>query len=166
MHDDTFRPPQAGAGMREEITRLVAEAERLLRGGLWDPAQGNAALARETATGLAEAVREESVQGRLPFPERLERLRETLAVIAIAIARTHGQLTWFLAQAGAALAPVLQWSALPADQKWSFGTVVPTPDDLADAEQAVRRLHFVLAHIGAAEPPQATGETRAPAPHS
>ncbi len=44
---------------------------------------------------------------------------------------------------------MLRWRALPADRQSSFGTVVPSPSDLADAERAVRRLHTALSRAAA-----------------
>ncbi|WP_327075150.1 hypothetical protein OG196_40955 [Kitasatospora purpeofusca] len=146
----TYRPLPAEAGMCAQIAHLTAEAERQLSQGLWDPAEEDAALARKTASGLAEAVGEAGTQERLPVIDRLEHLREALAVLAIALARIHGPLAWYLAQAGTALSPVLRWRALPADRQSSFGTVVPSPSDLADAERAVRRLHTALSRAAAA----------------
>ncbi|MFD0275594.1 hypothetical protein ACFVHB_17055 [Kitasatospora sp. NPDC127111] len=142
---DTFRPLPAGAGMCEQIEHLTAEAERQVSHGLWVLTDDEAALARKTACGLADAVRDASEHEDLPVIDRLERLREALAVLAISIARTHGQLAWFLAQASTALVPVLHWRALRADERSSFGTVAPAPGDLTDAERAVRRLRDALA---------------------
>ncbi|MEW1913479.1 hypothetical protein AB0442_34505 [Kitasatospora sp. NPDC085895] len=135
--------------MSLQIEVLAAEAERQIHDGLWELAPGDAALALKTASGLAEAVGPDSGRPPLPDIERLECLREALAVLAIGIARTHGRLAWFLAGASTALAPVLHWRVLPAAHGLSFGTVVPTPDELADAENATRRLHAVLTGIGA-----------------
>ncbi len=146
---DTYRPLPAEAGMCAQIVHLTAEADRLVSHGLWDPAEEDAALARKTASGLAETVRGADEQEGLPVIERLAHLREALAVLAIALARIHGPLAWFLAQAGTALSPVLHWRALPADRQWSFGTVVPTARDLGDAEQAVRHLHAALTRTAA-----------------
>ncbi|MCU7826925.1 hypothetical protein KSNIM_35825 [Kitasatospora sp. DSM 101779] len=145
--------------MSAQVEALVAEAERQLRDGLWELAPGDTALALKTASGLADAVGT-GCDGPSPGIERLERLREALAVLAIGIARTHGRLAWFLARASTALAPVLHWRILPAAQGQSFGTVVPTPEELADAENATRRLHTVLAGISAAaaESPSEDGE--------
>ncbi|MFD8320398.1 hypothetical protein [Kitasatospora purpeofusca] len=140
----TYRPLPPDAGMGAQIADLDAEAERQLRQHLWDPTEEDAALARKTASGLAEAVGEAAAQERLPVIDRLEHLREALAVLAIALARIHGPLAWYLAQSCTALSPVLRWRALPADGQSSFGTVVPSPSDLTDAEQAVRRLHTAL----------------------
>ncbi|MFG3226026.1 hypothetical protein ACGF07_14755 [Kitasatospora sp. NPDC048194] len=139
----------SGEGMSAQVADLAAEAERQVREGLWDFAPQDQALARKTADGLAEAVGSAADQERLPVIERLEDLREALAVLAIGLARTHGRLAWFLARASTVLAPVLHWRALPADRRHSFGTVVPTPHELADAEGAVRRLHTVLARTDA-----------------
>ncbi|WP_052391074.1 hypothetical protein [Streptomyces sp. NRRL B-24484] len=134
--------------MSVQVEVLVAEAERQIRDGLWELAPGDAALALKTASGLVEAVGRGGEPPVLPGIERLECLREALAVLAIGIARTHGRLAWFLAGASTALAPVLHWRVLPAEHGQSFGTVVPAPEELADAENAIRRLHAVLGGIG------------------
>lgn len=60
---------------------------------------------------------------------RLEHLRETLAVLAIPFARTHGRLAWFLSGALTALEPVLGWRALPSEGGGTFGTVLPSPEE-------------------------------------
>jgi hypothetical protein len=75
----------------------------------------------------------------LPQIKRLEHLRETLAVLAISLARTHGRLAWFLSGTLNALEPVLRWRALPADRGGTFGTVSPNPEEYTEAEE-VRRL--------------------------
>ncbi|MFJ8436774.1 hypothetical protein ACIQ9P_36315 [Kitasatospora sp. NPDC094019] len=146
---NTYRPLPAEAGMCAQIAYLTAEAERQLSRGLWDPAEEDAALARKTASGLAEAVGEAGPQERLPVIDRLEHLREALAVLAIGLARIHGPLAWYLAQAATALSPVLRWRALPAGRQSSFGTVVPSATELADAELAVRRLEAALTRAAA-----------------
>jgi hypothetical protein len=81
--------------------------------------------------------------------DRLEHLRETLAVLALCLARTHGRLAWFLSGAINALEPVLRWRALSADGGATFGTVLATPEEYTEAEEAVRRLQDVLAQIAA-----------------
>ncbi|UXY36635.1 hypothetical protein [Streptomyces albidocamelliae] len=81
--------------------------------------------------------------------KRLEHLRETLAVLAISLARTHGRLAWFVSGALNALDPVLRWRAMPADRGGSFGTVLPSPEEYKEAEDAVRRLPDALAVITA-----------------
>ncbi|MEU7094102.1 hypothetical protein [Kitasatospora aureofaciens] len=142
------RRPHPGPGMGAQVAALAAEAERQFRDGLWELAAQDAALARKTAEGLAQALGAETGPEPLPVMDRLERLREALAVLALGIARTHGQLAWFLARASTVLAPVLSWRSLPADRRQSFGTVVPDAEALADAEGAVRRLHAALIRTG------------------
>ncbi|MBD0693708.1 hypothetical protein [Streptomyces sp. CBMA123] len=144
------RRPQSGTDMSAQVTELAAEAERQFRDGLLEFAAQDAVLARTTAEGLAQAVGTAAEQERLAVIDRLEHLREALAVLAIGIARTHGQLAWFLARASTVLTPVLRWRSLPADRRQSFGTVVPDADELGDAEGAVRRLCSALTRIGTA----------------
>ncbi|MFD9572464.1 hypothetical protein ACFWBI_21740 [Streptomyces sp. NPDC059982] len=114
--------------------------------------EADTALARSTATRLATFVGTAAAQEALPGIERLEYLREALAVPAVGTAHTHGQLAWFLGRATAALAPVLQWRALTADREHALGTVLPTPEEFTDAENAVRHLHNVLARTTAHGP--------------
>ncbi|MFJ9773523.1 hypothetical protein ACIRVF_20145 [Kitasatospora sp. NPDC101157] len=144
------RHPRPGPGMGAQVAALAAEAERQFRDGLWDLAAHDAALARKTAEGLAQALGAEAGTEPLPVMDRLEHLREALAVLALGIARTHGQLAWFLARASTVLAPVLSWRSLPAERRQAFGTVVPGPEALADAEGAVRRLQEALVRTGTA----------------
>ncbi|MFI5531884.1 hypothetical protein ACIA8O_25465 [Kitasatospora sp. NPDC051853] len=146
--DDTFRPLPDGADLDAQLAHLRAEAGRQLDRGLWEPAPEDVALARKTAAGLADAVLDGPRQEQLPVIDRLERLREALAVIAMAVARTHGQLAWFLSRAATVLMPVLTWRVLPADELRSFGLTVPAPGELDDAERAVRRLTAALDRIG------------------
>ncbi|MFI2608385.1 hypothetical protein [Kitasatospora sp. NPDC018619] len=144
-------PQPPGTGMWEQARELAAEAERQLRSGLWEFTPQDAALARKTADDLAGAIGPAAEQERMPVIERLEHLREALAVLALGIARTHGRLAWFLGRAGGVLSPVLRWRALPADRGQSFGTVVPSPAELTDAEAAVRRLRTALVRADTAE---------------
>ncbi|MFF2198718.1 hypothetical protein ACFVXK_38015, partial [Streptomyces sp. NPDC058157] len=53
---------------------------------------------------------------------------------------------------------VLQWRTLTADRHTSFGTVVPTPEELLDAERAVRHVRTALTRTAGTLTP-------APAPH-
>ncbi|SEC10437.1 hypothetical protein SAMN05216532_0483 [Streptomyces sp. 2231.1] len=78
-------------------------------------APSDRALALEAEAGLRDVVGPPDVQEALPHIKRLEHLRETLAVLAISLARTHGRLAWFLPGALNALEPVLRWRALPSD---------------------------------------------------
>lgn len=85
----------------------------------------------------------------MPQIDRLEHLRETLAALAISLARTHGHLAWFLSGAINALEPVLRWRALSAERGGTFGTVLASPAENTQAEEAVRRLQDGLAWIAA-----------------
>ncbi len=76
--------------------------------------------------------------------ERLERLREGMAAVAIALASCHGPLAWFLGQCATALGPILQWRSLPAENGHAFKTTIPSPEQLADAESAFARLYALL----------------------
>ncbi|MFF0277113.1 STAS domain-containing protein [Streptomyces sp. NPDC004330] len=146
-------PPQAtaptGTGMGAQAAALSAQAERQTSADQWDLSAAGAALARTTATQLGETVGPAHVQEALPGIERLERLREALAVLTIGTAHTHGQLAWFLSSATVALTPVLRWRALVAEDRQAFGTVVPTQEEFTDAENAVRHLRTALTHITA-----------------
>ncbi|MFJ8657160.1 hypothetical protein ACIRNU_32990 [Streptomyces rochei] len=150
--------------MRRIIAVLAEEAEQLIRDQVWKLTPKDHALARKTATGLREAVGPPDIQEALPPIDRLEHLRETLAVLAISLARTHGRLAWFLSGALNALEPVLRWRALPSDLGGTFGTVLPSPEEYTEAEDAIRRLHDALADItttlvdGAIHPSQQADE--------
>ncbi|MFD8413724.1 MULTISPECIES: hypothetical protein [unclassified Streptomyces] len=135
--------------MRRIVAVLVEEAEQQMAEGLWELAADDRALAVETEAGLRNAVGPLEVQGALPWIGRLEHLRESLAVLAISLARTHGRMAWFLSGALNALEPVLRWRALPADQGGTFGTVLASPEEYAEAEEAVRQLQDALARITA-----------------
>ncbi|MER6186467.1 hypothetical protein [Streptomyces sp. NPDC001652] len=134
--------------MRRTVAVLAEEAGRQLKDHVWEVSPRDRALALDTEAGLRDAVRPPDAQEALPQIERLEHLRETLAVMAISLARTHGRLAWFLSGALNALEPVLRWRALPADHGGTFGTVLPSPEEYTEAEDAVRRLQDALAQIG------------------
>ncbi|MGW5847674.1 hypothetical protein ACWFQ8_06840 [Streptomyces sp. NPDC055254] len=133
--------------MQRIVAVLIEEAEQQIQDGVWELAPNDRALAREVEAGLRDAVGPPDSQEKLPQIDRLEHLRETLAVLAISLARTHGRLAWFLSGAIHALEPVLRWRALPAGHGGTFGTVLPTPDEYTEAEEAVRRLQDALTRI-------------------
>ncbi|MGI5413918.1 hypothetical protein ACQEV9_44860 [Streptomyces chartreusis] len=135
--------------MRGAVAVLAEEAEQQIQDQVWTVAQSDRALALETEARLRDVVGPPDVQEALPQIKRLEHLRETLAVLAISLARTHGRLAWFLSGALNALEPVLRWRALPSDGGGTFGTVLPSPEEYAQAEDAVRRLRAALAQISA-----------------
>jgi hypothetical protein len=134
--------------MRRIIAVLAEEAEQQIQDQVWELVPEEVALAQETEAGLRDVVAPPDVQEALPEIKRLEHLRETLAVLAISLARTHGRLAWFLSGALNALEPVLQWRALSADRGGTFGTVLPSTEQYTEAEDAVRRLQDVLGKIG------------------
>lgn len=131
-------------GMLKAVTLVVTEAELQLSDGTWQLTRADAVLAQETATALAAAVGPTDTHEALPRIERLAALREALAALALTVARTHGHLAWFLSDASSHLAPVLHWRALDAPGGRSFGAVLPTDDELADAEAAIRLLTDTL----------------------
>ncbi|MFI9150610.1 hypothetical protein [Streptomyces sp. NPDC053367] len=135
--------------MRRIVAVLAEEAEQQVRSRVWQLEPDDRALALETEAGLRDAVGPPNVQEALPQIKRLEHLRETLAVLAISLARTHGRLAWFLSGALNALEPVLRWRALQIDHGTSFGTVLPKPEDYTEAEDAVRQLQHALTQITA-----------------
>jgi hypothetical protein len=134
--------------MKTIIEGLAEEAWRQRREKVWEPTGADRGLAAQVAADLAAAVGPAEAQQEQV--DRLEDLREALAALAIATSRIHGPLAWLLAAASTALAPVLHWRALPADLGRSFGAVLATPAQYAEAEDAVRRLQAVLADIATA----------------
>ncbi|MFF7250250.1 hypothetical protein ACFZBU_41000 [Embleya sp. NPDC008237] len=137
--------------MRRIVAVLAEEAEQQIRDRTWELTPRDRDLALKAAAGLRDVVGPPDVQEALAQIDRLEHLRETLAVLAVTLARTHGHMAWFLSGAINALEPILRWRALPADRGGTFGTVLASPEQYAEAEDAVRRLHDALAQI-AAEP--------------
>ncbi|MFH7596375.1 hypothetical protein WDV06_14895 [Streptomyces racemochromogenes] len=133
--------------MRTLIEGLAEEAERQLRDRAWAPSPADRATAAQAAADLHTTIGTPHTQEALTAIDRLEHLREALAVLAIALARVHGRLAWFLGAAVTALAPVLHWRALPDDDGPTFGAVRPTPEQYTDAEEAIRRLHGTLVLI-------------------
>jgi hypothetical protein len=144
--------------MRRIVAVLAEEAEQQIQNRVWELAPSDHALALEAETGLRKVVGLSDVQEGLPQIERLEHLREALAVLAVSLARTHGRLAWFLSGAVNALEPVLRWRALPAGGGGTFGTVLPSPEEYTEAEDAVRRLQDVLALITASGDPDGPGQ--------
>ncbi|MFC0058193.1 hypothetical protein [Streptomyces actinomycinicus] len=135
--------------MRRAVAVLAEEAEQQIQDQTWKLTPSDRALAVEAEAGLRDAVGPPDVQEALPQIKRLEHLRETLAVLAISLARTHGRLAWFLSGTVNALGPVLRWRALSADRGGTFGTVLPSPEEYTEAEDAVRQLRDALARITA-----------------
>ncbi|MFE7763073.1 hypothetical protein [Streptomyces sp. NPDC057438] len=136
--------------MRTVIEELVEEAERLIRERVWLLTSTDRAVAAKAAADLHAAVGAPQFQQTLSEVDRLEHLREALAAVAIALARVHGRLAWFLGAAATALMPVLHWRAMPAEDGRTFGAVVPVLQQYAEAEDAVRRLQSTLASIATA----------------
>ncbi|WP_223297528.1 hypothetical protein [Catenulispora acidiphila] len=135
--------------MRRIVAVLAEEAEQQLHDHVWELSPHDHGLAREAEAGLRKAVGPPDVQEALPLKDRLEHLRETLAVLAICLARTHGRLAWLLAGGIEALEPVLRWRVLSPEGGGTFGTVPAHPEQYAEAEDAVRRLQEVLAQLSA-----------------
>ncbi|MFE9905092.1 hypothetical protein [Streptomyces achromogenes] len=131
--------------MRTTIESLADDALRQIRDHEWEltPAERN--LVTRAAADLAAAVRAPEVQEALPPLERLEHLREALAVLA----KVHGHLAWFLSSASTVLVPLLQWRALPAEPGHAFGTIEPTPAQYTEAEDAARHLQAALTRLTA-----------------
>ncbi|MGI5479264.1 hypothetical protein [Streptomyces lavendofoliae] len=133
--------------IRTVIEDLAEEAERLIHDGVWVLTTTDRSVASKAAADLHTAVGTPQSQQTLPEVDRLERLREALAAVAIALAHVHGRLAWFLGAAATALTPVLHWRAMPAEDGPTFGAVPPTPQQYTEAEDAVRRLRSVLTSI-------------------
>ena len=133
--------------IRTTVANLTEDAEQQIRDGAWEVRPADRLLARKAADGLTAALNGPADEQNLPETERLEDLREVLAVLAITLAHTHGHFAWFLAGASTALSPILQWRSLPATSNRAFGTTVPTPEQFTDAEEAVRHLHAALQRI-------------------
>ncbi|GGS91676.1 hypothetical protein [Streptomyces sp. enrichment culture] len=146
------------------MSALAAEAGQLVQDGAWEVAPEDAELACRAAEDLAAAVGPPARQQELSGLERLEHLREALAVLALTTARTHGYLAWFLAGTSTALVPVLRWRALTAEPGRSFGTVLPSAAELTDAEEAVRHLRSALAGIAGMADGGNTAAARNPDP--
>ncbi|MDL5198726.1 hypothetical protein [Streptomyces sp. ALI-76-A] len=139
-----------GVDMGAVIEALVGEAERLIREGVWVLTSADRAVAAKAAADLHAAVGPPEFQRTLSEVDRLERLREALAAVAIALAHVHGRLAWFLGAVATVLTPVLHWRAVPAEDGRTFGAVVPALQQYVEAEDAVRRLQSALAGIAAA----------------
>ncbi|MER6474535.1 hypothetical protein [Streptomyces collinus] len=135
--------------MRRIVAMLAEEAEQQIHDQVWELAPSDRTLALETEAGLRRVVGPPDAQEALPQIDRLEHLRETLAVLAISLARTHGRMAWFLSGALNALEPVLRWRALSADSGGTFGTVLASPEEYTEAEEAVRLLQDGLERIAA-----------------
>lgn len=138
--------------MHSSIAALAGEAQQQLHEQLWELAPNQRALALEAEDGLRKAIGPPEVQEALPLKDRLEHLREALAVLALCLARTHGPLAWFFSGAITALESVLHWRAVSPGSGPTFGTVQASPEEYAEAEDSVRLLQKVLAQITAEFP--------------
>jgi hypothetical protein len=141
-----------GMGMRSNVAALAGEAQQQIHDHLWELAANDRVLALDAEEGLRKAIGPPEVQQALPLKDRLEDLREALAVLALCLARTHGPLAWFLSGAITALESVLRWRAVSPGHGPTFGTVQASPGDYAEAEDAIRLLQKVLAQITAEFP--------------
>ncbi|ROO86708.1 hypothetical protein EDD29_4286 [Actinocorallia herbida] len=129
-------------GMDGAVEGVIDEALRDLAAGHWRMSRTERARAEELRVTLGSFGRPSAeVAG---VRERLEDLREGLAAAAICVASCHGPLAWCLSQVILALNPILSWRSLPEVAGHDYGTVIPTPDQLTDAEQAMARLHHFL----------------------
>ena len=133
--------------MRGIVATLAEDADQQIHNQVWELTPDDRVLAMEALAGLGKAVGPPRVQEALSQKDRLEDLREALAVLALCLARTHGPLAWFLSGAINALEPVLHWRAVSAEGGGTFGTVPASPEEYTEAEEAVRRLQDVLARI-------------------
>ncbi|MFJ4776411.1 hypothetical protein [Streptomyces sp. NPDC088762] len=137
-------------GMVEIIEDLAEEAERQIHDQGWELSPADRSVAAKAAADLHAAVGTPQSQETLTEVDRLEHLREALAVLAIALAHVHGRLAWFLGAAATALTPVLHWRALPAGDGATFGAVQPALQEYTEAEDAIRRLQRTLDSINTA----------------
>lgn len=133
--------------MRSSVAALAGEAQQQIHDQLWELAANERALALEAEDGLRKAIGPPEVQEALPLKDRLEDLREALAVLALCLARTHGPLAWFLSGAITDLESVLHWRAVSPGRGPTFGTVQASPEQYTEAEDAVRLLQKALAQI-------------------
>ncbi|WP_179200264.1 hypothetical protein [Streptomyces sp. NRRL B-24085] len=79
---------------------LAEEADQQIHDQVWRLDPSDRQLALETEARLRDVIGTQDVQEALPQQiKRLEHLRETLVVLAIYLARTHGRLAWFLSGA-------------------------------------------------------------------
>ena len=119
--------------MRRIAAMLAEQAEQQIHYQVWQLTPNDHALVLEAEAGLRKAVGPPEVQGALSHVNRLERLREVIAALALCLARTRGRLAWFLSGAINVLEPVLGWRALPAEEGGAFGTVLASPEEYAEA---------------------------------
>ncbi|GAB2856159.1 hypothetical protein GCM10022221_64730 [Actinocorallia aurea] len=127
--------------MDEAVEFVVGEALQDLAAGRWRTSRTDRLSASQLRQALAPFA---GPRPEEPLRGRLEALREGLAAIAIAVASCHGPMAWCLSRCMLAFNPILGWRSLAADDRHSFGTTIPAPGQLADAEQAFSRLHAFL----------------------
>ncbi|MFE9459640.1 hypothetical protein [Streptomyces californicus] len=137
-------------GMRQDIEELAEEAEWQIREHKWVPSANDHTVAASVAADLGAVVSAPQSQREPPVVTRLGHLREALAAVAIALARVHGPMAWFLGAAATALAPVLRWRAVPAPHGHTFGAVSPALQQYAEAEEAIHRLQDTLTRLATA----------------
>ena len=78
--------------MRRIVAVLTEDAEQQIYGRMWQLTPHDDALALEAEAGIRKSVGPPDLQERMPQIDRLEHLRETLAILALCLARTHGRL--------------------------------------------------------------------------
>ncbi|MFE7511292.1 hypothetical protein ACFU8I_08710 [Streptomyces sp. NPDC057540] len=144
--------------MLRAVEALLEEAERQVGEGAWVPSPEDRAVAGKAAVDLAAVGADDQPAGS--EVDRLERLREALAVLAVALASVHGHLAWFIGAVVSAVSPVLNWRAMPDDGGPTFHAVTPTSQQYAEAEEAVRRIQDILTRVIAAEHPAGEGHER------
>ncbi|GGO99608.1 hypothetical protein [Wenjunlia tyrosinilytica] len=129
--------------MEPAIRAAVRDARAQLASGTWQVTEADRASVRELLTVLGKLP--DAQRAALPLAARLEQLREAVAATAVASASSSGQLAWFLGKCITAFTPVTHWEAEPGGTGRAYGSTVPTPDQVTDAERAFTLLRALLA---------------------
>ncbi|GAB2631269.1 hypothetical protein GCM10027168_73310 [Streptomyces capparidis] len=116
------RPPLAAGTMEWTVREAALHARRI-----WPMGRGVAwsAVRRGSLPARLEEAAPAGVPARGGVAERLERWREAAAAVSVAAVTARGRLALFLGRCTAALVPVVQWRAEPA-QQWGVA-VIPDP---------------------------------------
>ena len=118
------------------------DTEEQLASGLWRLTDADRAIAERLWTLLGRPA-----DGPMPLAGRMLRLREALAVVAMAAALSRGQLARVLGRCAAVFSPLLQWRTEPVGLRAVPGVLIVHSGHIDDAEQALTRLRSLVAAV-------------------
>ncbi|WP_344245348.1 hypothetical protein [Actinocorallia libanotica] len=128
--------------MRTAVEEIAVDTEEQLASGLWRLTDGDRAIAERLWTLLGRPA-----DGSMSLAGRMLRLREALAVVAMAAALSRGQLARVLNRCAVVFSPLLQWRTEPVGLRVVPDVLIVHSDHVNDAEQALTRLRSLVATV-------------------